>query len=108
METRRKRLKRDRKFRERILEVRVLPQSLHDVLDDPHTEVSGFNFVLCALDLQVHLSSDQPLQVPEKLLILDVADPSIDRWQFMGAGDRGRRGGRARGTEWGCGNRRER
>jgi len=68
--------------RETVLEARVLPQSLHDILYDPHAEVSLLDFLLCTLDLQVHLSRDQPLQVPQKLLILDTADPSINKRQF--------------------------
>jgi len=90
--------------REAVLEVRVLFQSLHDILDDPHPEVSRLDFLLCALDLQFHLSRDQPLQVPQKLFILDIADPAINRRQFMRAGDRRRSGRRAGGTEWGRGN----
>ena len=58
---------------------RVLPQTLHDVLDDPHPEVGLFNFLLCALDLQIHLSRDQPLQVPQKLFVLDSIDFSVSR-----------------------------
>ena len=94
--------------REGALEVRVLPQSPRDVLDDPHPEVSCLDFLLCALDLQFDLPHDQPLQVLQKQFIFDIADPTISRRQFMRAGDRRRRGRRARGTKWGRGNSRER
>lgn len=62
-----------------VLEARVSPQSLHDVLDDPHAEVCLLDFLLCAFDLQVHLSRDQPPQVPEKLFVFGIGDPFIDR-----------------------------
>lgn len=90
--------------REVTLEARVLPQSFDSVLDDPHQEVGLFDFFLCALDLQAHLPRDQPLQVPEKLLVLDIADSSINRRQLRRAGDRRGGGGRARGRKWGRGN----
>lgn len=93
---------------EAVLEVRGLSQSLDDVLDDPHPDVSGLDFLLRTLDLEFDLSRDQPLEVPQKLLILDVADPAVDRREFVRAGDRRRRGRRAGGAEGGRGNRRKR
>jgi len=69
--------------REVALVARVLPQSLHDVLDDPHPEVGLLNFLLCTLDLQIHLSRDQPPQVPQKLFVLDPTGYSVSRGQFV-------------------------
>ena len=66
-----------------VLVASVLPQPLHDVLDDPHPEVGLLDFLLCALDLQIHLSHDQPLQVPQKLFVLDSTDSSVNRGQLM-------------------------
>ena len=90
-----------------VLEARVPPQSFHDVLDDPHAEVCILDLLLRAFDLQVNFSCDQPPQVPEKLFIFDIGDPSIGQGQFRRAGDRRRGGSRARGAEWGRGNPRE-
>lgn len=73
------RLKKSRSNREEaVLEVRGQSETLDHILHDPHAEVSGLDFPLCALDLQVHLPRDQPLQVPQKLFIIDVTNFAVD------------------------------
>ena len=66
--------------------------------------MSLFDFVLRALDLEFHLSRNEPPQVPQELFVLNIGEPSINQGELRRTGDGRRRGRRARGTERGCGN----
>ena len=65
VETAGARLKESRSNGEAVLEDRGLSESLDNILHDPHAEMSGLDFLLGALDFQVHLPGDQPLQGPQ-------------------------------------------
>lgn len=73
------RLNKSRSNREEAaLEVRGQSETLDHILHDPHAEMSGLDFLLCTLDLQVHLLRDQPLQAFQKLFVIGITNFAVD------------------------------